>query len=93
MTPQNESDVLQSVPLTLHPKLLVVDDEEDIRTQMKWALEQDYQVLLAEDRRSALEIQGREEPSVVTLDLGLPPRPAVRRKSRGESVSQPHRKS
>ena len=76
MTPQNESDVLQSVPLTLHPKLLVVDDEEDIRTQMKWALEQDYQVLLAEDRRSALEIQGREEPSVVTLDLGLPPRPA-----------------
>ena len=67
-------------PYPLHSsskqKLLIVDDEEDIRTQMKWALAQDYQVFLAEDRRSALELQGKEQPSVVTLDLGLPPRPA-----------------
>jgi two-component system NtrC family response regulator len=73
------SSVISPLPPTsfpLAPKLLIVDDEEDIRTQMKWALGQDYQVFLAEDRGGALEIQGREEPSVVTLDLGLPPRPA-----------------
>jgi two-component system NtrC family response regulator len=61
---------------TLQPKLLIVDDEEDIRTQMKWALAQDYQVFLAGDRESAMEVVGKEQPPVVTLDLGLPPRPA-----------------
>ncbi len=58
------------------PKLLIVEDDEDIRAQMKWALAQDYQVLLAEDRRSALELFRMEKPEVVTLDLGLPPQPA-----------------
>lgn len=57
-------------------KLLIVEDDEDIRAQMKWALAQDYQVLLAEDRRSALELFRMEKPRVVTLDLGLPPHPA-----------------
>ena len=68
--------VVPPAPGTLHPKLLIVDDEEDIRTQMKWALAQDYQVFLAGDRGSAMEIVAKEQPPVVTLDLGLPPRPA-----------------
>ena len=42
---------------------------------MKWALAQDYHVLLAGDRHSALAIVNQEHPSVVTLDLGLPPHP------------------
>lgn len=57
-------------------KLLIVDDDEDLRTQMKWALAQDYEVLLAEDRSSAVAKMRKELPSVVTLDLGLPPLPA-----------------
>jgi two-component system NtrC family response regulator len=57
------------------PKLLIVEDDEDLRTQMKWALTQDYEVFLAEDRSSALEVLKMERPAVVTLDLGLPPRP------------------
>jgi two-component system NtrC family response regulator len=57
------------------PKLLVVDDEEDLRTQMKWALAQDYEVLLAQDRPGAVALAQEHRPSVVTLDLGLPPRP------------------
>jgi two-component system NtrC family response regulator len=63
---------------TLHPskpKLLVVEDDSSIATQMKWALAQDYEVLLAGDRNSALEIVKTQNPAVVTLDLGLPPRP------------------
>jgi two-component system NtrC family response regulator len=57
------------------PKLLIVEDDDSIRTQMKWALAQDYEVFLAEDRMGALEIIKNERPRVVTLDLGLPPHP------------------
>lgn len=60
----------------MKPKLLIVDDDENIRTQMKWALTQDYDVILAEDRTSALEAFRASRPMVVLLDLGLPPRPA-----------------
>jgi two-component system NtrC family response regulator len=57
-------------------KLLIVEDDEAVRKQMKWALSKDYQVLLAEDRTSAMEIVRNEFPAVITLDLGLPPYPA-----------------
>src|SRR4051812_20021291 len=62
-------------PLAAKPKLLVVDDDENIRTQMKWALAREYTVVLAEDRQSALDAVRKEHPAVVTLDLGLPPSP------------------
>jgi two-component system, NtrC family, response regulator len=55
-------------------KILIIDDEEDIRTQMKWALSTDYDVLEAGDRASALPIFDENQPALVTLDLGLPPR-------------------
>jgi two-component system NtrC family response regulator len=57
-------------------KLLIIDDDKDLRTQMKWALTEDYDVHLAEDRQSAISIINKEQPAVVTLDLGLPPNPA-----------------
>lgn len=57
------------------PRLLVIDDDEPIRTQMKWALLQDYDVSLAMDGDTAMEFIKRSRPSVVTLDLGLPPHP------------------
>ena len=57
-------------------KLLIVDDDEDLRTQMKWALTAEYDVHLAEDRQSAIGAMDKEHPAVVTLDLGLPPNPA-----------------
>jgi two-component system NtrC family response regulator len=56
-------------------KLLIVDDDDEVRTQMKWALAQQYDVFLAEDRKSALELLKQHRPAVVTLDLGLPPSP------------------
>ncbi len=58
------------------PKLLIVEDDESLRTQMKWALAQGYEVFSAGERRSAMDILQRENPAVVTLDLGLPPSPA-----------------
>jgi two-component system NtrC family response regulator len=42
-------------------KLLIVDDDEDLRTQMKWALTVDYNVYLAEDRQSAIAIINKEQ--------------------------------
>jgi two-component system, NtrC family, response regulator len=60
----------------MKPRLLIVDDDEEIRTQMKWGLTQDYEISLAEDRPTALEMLSEHRPQVVLLDLGLPPRPA-----------------
>jgi two-component system NtrC family response regulator len=57
------------------PKLLIIEDDEELRTQMKWALSQDYNIIMAGDRESAVSIFRRETPLAVTLDLGLPPQP------------------
>ena len=53
-------------------KLLVVDDDLGIQKQLKWNFT-DYEVVLADDRASAIAAVRRHEPKVVTLDLGLPP--------------------
>ena len=55
-------------------KLLVVEDDEGLQAQLKWAYE-DYEVLIAGNRDQALALLRAEEPAVVTLDLGLPPDP------------------
>jgi len=56
------------------PKLLVVEDDPGLQAQLKWAYE-DFEVIIAGDRPSALTALRSEEPEVVTLDLGLPPDP------------------
>jgi two-component system NtrC family response regulator len=63
------------MPNSMKPKLLIVDDDEAIRTQMKWALGEDYEVHFAEDRKAAVESFAAHSPAVTLLDLGLPPRP------------------
>jgi two-component system NtrC family response regulator len=57
------------------PRLLIVDDDEDIRTQMKWALASDYEVVLAGDQAAAVSAFTGQRPAATLLDLGLPPRP------------------
>jgi two-component system NtrC family response regulator len=56
-------------------KLLIVEDEEAIRRQMQWALEEDFEVLEAGDRNSALGKVRAKRPPLILLDLGLPPSP------------------
>jgi two-component system NtrC family response regulator len=56
----------------------MVDDDEAIRTQMKWALSSDYDMCFAEDRRGTVEAFEANSPAVTLLDLGLPPRPNER---------------
>jgi two-component system, NtrC family, response regulator len=59
---------------TAKPKLLIVEDDEGLQRQLRWAYD-DYEVVVAGDRPSAIDLLRAEEPSVVTLDLGLPPDP------------------
>ena len=53
-------------------RLLVVEDDPGLQSQLRWCFE-DFEVLVAEDRESALAQLRRYEPPVVLQDLGLPP--------------------
>jgi len=55
------------------PKLLIVEDDEAIRLQLKYALRDRYALWFAHDRARALELVREVGPDVVSLDLGLPP--------------------
>ena len=56
------------------PRLLIVEDDEGLQRQLRWAYD-DYEVIVAGDRASAIDALRATEPAVVTLDLGLPPDP------------------
>jgi two-component system, NtrC family, response regulator len=53
-------------------KLLVVEDDSGLQKQMKWSFEA-FNIVLAGNRQEALEQLKKHKPSVITLDLGLPP--------------------
>ena len=55
-------------------KLLIVEDDPGLQKQLRWSFD-NYEVLAAEDRESALTQLRRHEPMVVLQDLGLPPDP------------------
>ncbi len=55
--------------------LLVVEDDPGLQKQLKWSFEQ-YEVVVAGNRSEAIAAFRRHTPSVVTLDLGLPPDPS-----------------
>jgi two-component system, NtrC family, response regulator len=59
--------------MNTRPALLLVDDDAEIRDQMKWALASEYQLLEASDRPTALAHVRQAMPRLVLLDLGLPP--------------------
>jgi two-component system NtrC family response regulator len=54
--------------------LLIVEDDPALLKQIKWSLSQ-YDCVLAGDQEQALAQLRRHGPAVVTMDLGLPPRP------------------
>lgn len=54
--------------------LLIVEDDPALQKQMKWAFD-GFETIVAGDREGALTQLRRHEPAVITMDLGLPPRP------------------
>ncbi len=59
----------------MKPKLLIVDDDEEICTQIRWALSEDYEVVISGDRSQAVGSFREKQPAATLLDLGLPPEP------------------
>jgi two-component system NtrC family response regulator len=57
------------------PKLLIVEDDDAIRTQLKYALREEYALSFAPNRAKALALVKEVHPDIVSLDLGLPPHP------------------
>ena len=58
---------------SLGQKILVVEDEPDIRKLINYNLAQErFKVLEAEDGEQALKLLQREKPNLVILDLMLP---------------------
>ncbi|MBK7457509.1 MAG: PEP-CTERM-box response regulator transcription factor [Betaproteobacteria bacterium] len=56
------------------PPLLIVEDDLALQKQIKWSLDR-FESVTASDRETALVQLRRFNPSVVTMDLGLPPDP------------------
>ena len=55
-------------------RLLIVDDNNEVRKQLKWGLSRSgYELSFARDGVEALKLFDKFNPTVVTLDLGLPP--------------------
>ena len=51
--------------------LLIIDDEESIRSQLTWALSDEYRVVTASNLTEARKALESERPSLVTLDVAL----------------------
>ncbi|MBD3381763.1 MAG: PEP-CTERM-box response regulator transcription factor [candidate division Zixibacteria bacterium] len=52
-------------------KILIVDDEEGIRTQIQWSFASDYDICQAASYDEALKLAKIEKPDLVTLDIAL----------------------
>jgi two-component system, NtrC family, response regulator len=56
------------------PKLLIVEDDDGLCSQYRWAFPS-CDVLLSHTRQQAIGLVKRDNPPVVIIDLGLPPDP------------------
>jgi DNA-binding response OmpR family regulator len=57
----------------MKPRILIVDDDEAVTQQLFWTLSDDYEVVTANDLKSAIRRANVYEPAVSILDLHLPP--------------------
>jgi two-component system, cell cycle response regulator DivK len=53
-------------------KILVVDDTEFNRDLVVQLLEEDYDMVIAENGADALTVSARERPDLILMDLGMP---------------------
>ncbi len=71
------------------PMLLIVDDEKPTRDGLRAALEDRYDVYLAEDAKSAMELLERDHFAVLLTDFRLPSEDGMKLIARAKSLSRP----
>ena len=71
------------------PTLLIVDDEKPTREGLRAALEERYDVYLAEDAKTATELLERESFDVLLTDFRLPHEDGLKLIARAKSLSKP----
>src|SRR5580698_2859821 len=71
------------------PMLLIVDDEKTTREGLRAALEERYDVYVAEDAKSATELLEREHFAVLLTDFRLPNEDGMTLIARAKSLSRP----
>ena len=53
-------------------KILIVEDDLDIRIMMEYILREDYDLVLCEDGRSGIDKAVEERPDLILLDIYMP---------------------
>ena len=67
----NENDALASETSELN-KLLIVDDNKEIRDYLATSLEKEYQILEAENGKAGIELASKELPDIIISDIMMP---------------------
>src|SRR5438445_2778803 len=73
----------------LKPTLLIVDDEKPTREGLRAALEDRFDVYIAEDARAATDLLERESFDVLLTDFRLPGEDGMKLIARAKSLSKP----
>jgi len=73
----------------IKPMLLIVDDEKPTRDGLRAALEERYEVYLAEDTEAAIGLLEKEHFDVLLTDLRLPKEDGMKLIARAKSLSRP----
>jgi two-component system response regulator AtoC len=73
----------------MKPMLLIVDDEKPTREGLRAALEDRFDVYIAEDAKSGMELLERESFDVLLTDFRLPNEDGLKLISRAKSLSKP----
>src|SRR5215475_13859319 len=73
----------------LKPSLLIVDDEKPTREGLRAALEDRYDVYIAEDAASAMELLERDNFQVLLTDFRLPNEDGMKLIGRAKSLAKP----
>ncbi|HEX3623871.1 MAG TPA: sigma-54 dependent transcriptional regulator [Verrucomicrobiae bacterium] len=71
------------------PTLLIVDDEKPTRDGLRAALEERYDVYVADDAKSAIELLEAENFDVLLTDFRLPGEDGVKLIARAKSLAKP----
>src|SRR5271165_4520878 len=71
------------------PMLLIVDDEKPTRDGLRAALEERYDVYVADDARAAMELLEREHFAVLLTDFRLPSEDGMKLIARAKSLARP----